>query len=382
MESTKNGTTQQYIANLMNEFNTALNKLNELKMASNDTIQVMAQIYNSSTEQKSPNQPGSVKPSFSSSASAAPSQNPFGTGIFGSSNANQPAMTASNIFGTSASTGSSFQQPSSMFSASNEQKSNFSFAQPKPSLFGQSPSMGSSIFGGAPQNQPQAPQSSSIFGQQPAAQSNIFGQNSFAPSNPAPSASIFGAQQPQQPSASIFGGTQTIQQPQAAQNVFGSFNSPQAPQQQQQQSIFGATTTGNIFQQPAQQQSPFGQIQSPQTQTVQPSSNIFGASMMTQPAPQPVPSQNVFAIQEPQNPMQQQQQQSGGSLFTIQQPTTNMPAQTFGGNPFQQQVAPSISETTYSKLEDLTPEEIQQFQAAEFSMGQIPLKPPPQNFCL
>lgn len=388
MESSKNGTVQQYLGNLMNEFNTAMSKLNALKMPSNDTIQIMAQVYNSSTEQKTSNQP--VKPSTFGSTQAS-TQNPFETGIFGSlasTNQNQPAMSTSSIFGGS--TASSFPQSSSIFGASNEQKSPFSFAQPKPSVFG---GQSSSIFGasqvqpqpsasifGSTQNQPQ--QSASIFGGQPT-QSNVFGQSTFGSTNPAQSTNIFAPQQPQQ--QSIF--ASPIQPQAVTQNVFGSFNQNQnsmQTQEPQQQSIFGSTTS-NIFQQPTQSTTiPFGQIQSTQTQL--PSTNIFGASMIQNP-PAAQPSQNVFAIQQPQNPLQQQpqntmQQPTGGSIFSIQQPAANIQASSFGSNPFQTQSAPSIPESVYSKLEDLTQEELQQFQASEFTLGKIPLKPPAQNLCV
>lgn len=375
MESSKNGTVQQYLGSLMNEYSSSLNKLNALKISTPETIEMLAQIYNSSTEQKSSNQPSAVKPSsFGTSNAAIPTQNPFGAGMFGTSNNNnQSTMSTSNIFGAQASNASSFPQSSSMFGSSNDQqKASFSFAQPKPSIFGQSPS----LFG-ATQSQPQAPQSASIFGspqnqtteQQSSifgGQSNIFGQSPFASSSLAP---------PTASQTSIFSNQATVQSPLQSQNMFTSMQT----QPPQQQSIFGASST-NIFQQPS---SPFGQVQAVQPQ--QSSQNIFGGSMLpAQPPVQSVAPQNIFGIQ--QQPQQNilQQPATGSSIFSMQQqqPATSMPAPpSFAGNPFQQQMAPPVSESAYSRLEDLTQEELHAFQGDEFVLGQIPLKPPAQNLC-
>lgn len=384
MESSKNGTVQQFVANFMNEYSNALNKLNELKMLSPETIQLISEIYNTSTEQKSStNLQSSVKPSpFGSSTNSvtATQQNifgsstqstaAFGSSMFGAGN-QQPAaaMNTTSIFGGSTNTINPFQavpQQSSATSifggSSNEQKSSFSMSQPgitKPSIFGQQ----SSIFGGS-QMQQQAPQtpSTNIFSQPASA----FGQNPF--SNPviAPA------------STSIFGGTSVPQQaviPQQAvmPSVFSSSfaQSPVAPMQQT--SIFGSS---NVFQSVPQQPPASNIFASPMSSQqvvppVQSSQNIFGVTQNVQQQPISLPS-SVFSIQQ----TQPQPQAMSSSVFNVNPPSSS------NSNPFQAQKPATVDESAYTKQEELTMEELQAFQAANFALGRIPLKPPPQSLCI
>lgn len=378
MESSKNGTVQQFVANFMNEYNSALNKLNELKMLSPETIQLISAIYNTSTEQKSSNQQSSVKPSQnifgSSNSSTAQQQTPFGSSMFASSNQPSAVMSASSIFGASNTINpfqSSPQLPgTSIFGTSNEQKSSFSMSQAqsntgitKPSVFSQQ----SSIFGGSQmQQQPLQTPSASIFS-----------QSSFGQQNPFSSPVL--AVMPQQSS------------------VFSSFaQNPAAPMQQtsiapmqqtslapmQQTSIFGSS---NVFQNLPQQPASTNIFASPMSsqQVVPPSQNsqnIFGVTQnIQQQQPQPIAlPTSVFTIQ--QQPQQQQQPQAmNSSVF-------NVPAAAVASssNPFQAQSQKPIvvDESSFSKQEELTMEELQAFQAANFVIGKIPLKPPPQNLCI
>ncbi|XP_070501378.1 uncharacterized protein [Chironomus tepperi] len=457
MENSKNGTVQNYVNNLMTEYNNALRKMTELKTPSSDTLQLIASIYNTSnsSDQKTSNTPAQ---------SSAP--NPFQSSNLFGGNTQQQAMPSSSIFGTSSTQNNPFQQvpsqqpTSSIFATAttnNPQTSAFSFAsasqeQPKPSVFGQS-----SVFGSTQNQNPGSVFSnnqSNIFGQQastfamPAAQSGTSAFGSTAVQQPTqsvfgssaiqqPTQSIFGATNAQQPTQSVFGGTAAIQQP--AQSVFGStpaqqgiqsvFGAPAAPQPVQ--NIFGGTTT---LQQPAPTQNIFATAATnPQnvfaTAAANPQ-NVFGGSNPLQPAStafggtttlqQPAtnafagattmqqPAQNVFAAattnpqnafggfsqnqgqnqpfgqpqqtsvfgttQQPQQP-QQQSESMGGNIFSIQAPQTGQTSQAFGGNPFQQNVTFN-DDHFYSKHEDLSPEQIQAFQADAFIPGKIPIMPP------
>lgn len=387
MESSKNGTVQQYVANFMNEYSNALNKLNELKMLSSETIQLIAAIYNTSTEQKSSNQQSAVKPSaFGSSnpVAAQQSQNifgssnqttlqqqtPFGSSMFATSNQPSAAMNTASIFGASNSINpfqTTAQQPpsTSIFGTSNEQ--NFSTALTKPSVFNQQ----SSIFGGSHMQQQPPPQtpSTNIFSQG----INSFGQNPF--SSPVSSApSIFGSsiQQAVVPQQAVI--PQQAVMPQQS-SIFSSFSAQNPVAPMQQTSIFGSS---NVFQNVPPQQPP--------------STNIFASSMSIQPPP-PVqqPSQNIFGV--PQNMQQPQQPISlPSSVFTIkqQQPPQAINSSVFNvaaansssSNPFQAQKPIEIDESAYSKQEELSMEELQAFQASNFTIGKIPLKPPPQSLCI
>lgn len=382
MEAAKTGQQQQHVNELVASCNDAVSKLNQLKMATPETIQLVANIYNQSIqEQKQPTQsmPGSNVFALANAPAAAPlpQSNPFQMGsVFGGAT-QQPAtaMNAGSIFG--APTSNPFQSTqTSIFGGQKEQQapaSNFTFAlnqQQQPQATQQS------IFGSPAQAQPQSsifgasqPQGSSIFGGQP---------NSFTSGS-----SIFGGGQPQQPQAqqqgsSIFGQSSIYAQPQQQQQqqspapgIFGS-----QPQQQPAPGIFGSQPQGqeNFPQAP---QNVFGQYQAQQQQPIpQPQASLFAQ-------PAVAPPQSIFGV--PQNQMTQQtpaQAPPTGSIFQIQQqPQTANPQQAFGANPFQTQ-PPPIDDSVYSKPEDLTPDEMQEFQAETFQIGKIPLKPPPKHLCV
>lgn len=345
IESNKNGTVQQYLTNLMNEYNMALSKLNELKLPSNDTIQLIASIYNSSNnDQKSP------------------SNNPFGTGIFGSANSNQSTMSASSIFGSgnSAVTSNPFQQ-SSIFGGNTS-------ALTKPSVFAKN-----NIFSSTTPASSQAP---SIFGgvqhQQQQPTQSIFGQSTFSSmAQTNTPTSVFGASSMQQQNTT--GQPSIFNMNSFTQNTMEASATPQS-------TIFSSNVSNAFQQQPAQQQaSIFGQVQNNAPQ--QASNNIFGSVAISEPQ-----LQNIFGIQSipPQQPPPQQQQQqpintSASSIFSIQS-SSNLGSSVFGGNPFQPQIQLQVSESAYTKPENLTAEEIQYFQSSSpFPIGKIPTKPPPRN---
>lgn len=380
MENAKTGQQQQHVNELITQCNDAVSKLNQLKVPSADTIQLVAQIYNESIqEQKQPTQtsPGSNVFGHSNALTTAPQQqsNPFQmSSAFGAPQQQQAtAMNAGSIFG--APTSNPFQAAttqSSIFGAPKEQQvpaSNFTFSlsqqqQPQPqlpqqSIFGssvQSPPQ-NSIFG-SPQPLQQQPQGSSIFGTQP---------NSFTSGS------------------SMFGGGAQQQQPQAQQqqqgsSIFGQTSIFAQPPQQQQQvpatGIFGSSQPQPQETFPQAAQNVFGHFQAQQQITSQPQASLFAQ-------PVAAPPQSIFGVQ--QSPLIQQappQTQPTGSIFQIQQqPQSTNASQTFGANPFQTQ-PPPIDESAYSKPEDLTPDEMEAFQAEMFQVGNIPLKPPPKHLCV
>ncbi|EDW12437.1 nucleoporin-like protein amo1 [Drosophila mojavensis] len=252
-------------------------------------------------------------------------------------------------------------------------------------------------------NNPFAAQSSSIFSK-PAlssGSSNIFGGGStVTPSFGSAGNSIFGSSNG---GNNIFASAQNT-------NVFAQQPQTQtfAGQQQQQPSLFGQQQLGqtqtSIFGQSQQQQpqpNPFGQAQAP----VSNNNNVFGQAQPTNATPfgQPV----AFA------PQQQQQQPFMGGMFTKPQPaaanTGNIFAQAAtqsssgfftqpaGGFQQQQQMQSDSTQqmqqqqqqlqqsattsSVYSRMEDLTAEEIEAFKAEQFAPGKVPFKPPPRELC-
>jgi nucleoporin-like protein 2 len=320
LEATKNNSTQAYLSNLINEYNSAFKKINELKSPTSDMILMLASIYNNSTEQKGPSM-------STPSKTMAPTQNPFQSNIFGTPQIQQQqqqqstvAMSTNSIFGNTVSS-NPFQQQSTQPSffgsaASAPQQNTFSFAQSqnplgneitKPSIFAQS-----SIFSSAPQ------QNST---QQASTNTSIFGSSTFGQTN---QPSIYGGAFP-----SSMQQQQPVQQP-VQQSVF-SFNQPTIGQPNPMMQT-NQTNQNSIFQ---------PQIQNPPLQAS--GNSIFGGN-----------STLMNALQQP-HPQQ--------SL----------------GNPFQ---PPQVikDDHFYSKIEELTADEIQAFQADMFS-GKVPLNPPAKNLC-
>lgn len=344
------GGTQQHVNELINQYNDAMTKLSQLKMATPDTINLIANIYNQSVQQDQSKPAAAASTNVFSLSNASNNQpqhqqNPFQMGgVFGATQQQQStAMNAGSIFGGTTNS-NPFQSPpqNSIFGAPMEPApsaaSSFTFS------LGQQATQ-QSIFGSAPQ---------------PAPQSSIFG--SSQPVQQAPGASIFGAQSNN--FGSMFATSPTQQQPQplsfastnpAPSGIFGA--AQQAPQS-------FAAPTGNVFNQFQPQAIP------------QPANtgNIFAQ-------PSAVPTQNPFGIQT-SAAAQQPPLPPTGSIFQIQQQNPNPnPPQSFGGNPFQTQQPPVIDESVYSRPEDLTPDELQAFQADMFQLGSIPLRPPPKQLC-
>ncbi|KAI8125964.1 Nucleoporin NUP116/NSP116 [Lucilia cuprina] len=296
--------------------------------------------------------------------------NPFGMtnaastnagSIFAKSNTN----TSNNLFGNSGGFAATNQSTNNLFGNTSGFPTQQQQPQQQNSIFGQASKPANSIFGGGTNTNAQ--QKPSIFGQQQA-QTNIFATTGQQQQQT--STGIFGQQnqfatQQNQPNANIF--RQAAQPPQglfaqAAQNM-----APQQPQQQQ-----------GLFAQAAQQT--MGQAAAP------------GQGLFAQAAQQ---SQNIFG-QAMQQQQQQQQQQTNTNIFQQNQANPNIFQQTQQNTVTQQQVVPSqppsglfqqaalqtpnnVSSTLYSRLEDLTPDEVEAFKADYFLPGKIPFNPPPRE---
>ncbi|XP_026754650.2 uncharacterized protein LOC113514746 [Galleria mellonella] len=191
-----------------------------------------------------------------------------------------------------------------------------------PSIFGQ---QSNSIFSQSPDNSA----AKSIFAQ---ANQNVFGS----------SQTIFGQNPPtnnfgQSPS-NTFGQNQ-IANNQATSNIFGSPPSDNAAAK----SIF-AQANQNIFS---------------SNQTAQTPHNVFGSASQSVFGSQPSSlqqNQNVFATQ--------------ANVFQEVKPSV--------GNVFEQ---PAHDTGVYSMMDDISPEDMEDFKSDEFKLGLIPEVPPPKGLC-
>ncbi|KAH8376760.1 hypothetical protein KR093_001169 [Drosophila rubida] len=256
----------------------------------------------------------------------------------------QPAANNNNPFGF-AGNNAAQQQASSIFS--------------KPALG----SSGGNIFGSVAAATP-AP--GNIFGGG-GSTNNAVGNNIFSSAN---STNIFTQQQQQQQNP--FG------QPQQQPSIFG-----QQPQHQQQVvNPFGQPTATAApafgFTQPTQatNPSPFGQTNTFMAQQQQPQPG----GIFAQAAAATVPNTgNIFA-----QAVQQQQQPPNGFFGQAAVATTGFPSAQVQMQPAvqqQQQLPQPTDSSIYSRLEDLTAEEIAAFKADTFAPGQVPFKPPPRELC-
>uniref|UniRef100_D3TLW5 Nucleoporin NUP42 n=1 Tax=Glossina morsitans morsitans TaxID=37546 RepID=D3TLW5_GLOMM len=282
-----------------------------------------------------------------------PSTSMFGTG----SGAN-----ATNSFAVSNTNGSIFGGTATNLSTGN----NIFGGQTQTSIFGQSNKSSNSIFGGGnasnqnqgslfSQTQPIAG-SGNVFNQQQTQQSSpgfaLFGQ---AAQQSVQGSSFFNQSQPSQPTTSVFG--QALAPQQQNTNPF-----TQAANQSGQTLFASQSNSGqNLFTQAVQQQ-PMQPIAG-QTGFTQP--NIFGQTIQQQ---QPVQNNAPFMQSATLSQQQQQQQQTLGPFQQVVTQTS------------EQQMAPQpLGTSVYSRLEDLTAEEIEAFKADSFLPGKIPFNPPPRE---
>ncbi|XP_058819867.1 uncharacterized protein LOC131682429 [Topomyia yanbarensis] len=368
---------QMQLAQMIND---AKQKMQWLSTTNRDIMNILIEIYNE--------QEDSAKPLAANQTGG----NQFGTQISGTG-----ASTAASIFGGGSPGG--FGTANSTFSAPTNTAGN--------------------IFGAAP-NQTTA----SIFGGVTSA--NAIGGNLFVkPVQPAVTTSnVFGipALGQQQQSNSVFGAPPVFGATSAS--IFSSVNQPQASSGG---ALFGggaiAPSSGNLFTQqtqsafgqPTQAQNLFASTGQPQQTTVSPfvatpastTGNLFANSSFGSPVQQTATSQqNVFSSafaapgQQTSNlfaqPVQQQQPTQGLFLPAPQatQPIsamTNQPVAPFGtpaqsvfGGTSQQIVPPTVaiqSANLYSRLEDLSKDQLDAFNAERFELGKIPTVPPPRELC-
>lgn len=231
-----------------------------------------------------------------------------------------------------------------------------------------------------------APQSTNIFASMNA-QLSTSGNNIFAnqaqQQQPPPPFGVAVAQSTQQ---SIFGQPIIQTQQQQSSNPFGS-NVPATQQQQQPSSIFNTAATqqpSSVFNTAATQQpsSVFGAA--PQMQTAAPVSSASPFQTKDYSATQH--STNIFG-----NTAQNFNGNSGGG--GVGGGTNSMGNQGMSGgggsvggtsaltSPAGDALLMSDNSTVYSKMSDLTPDELQAFQSDHFVLGKIPIKPPPKELC-
>ncbi|XP_058122224.1 uncharacterized protein LOC131280952 [Anopheles ziemanni] len=269
---------------------------------------------------------------FGSSFGTNPSGSTTG-GIFG-----QAAQSGGNIFGSTASStaGNIFAKAG----ASQTQGNIFGMAQPSQptnSIFGGPAVLGGGLFGSV---------------QQPATATPLFGSVTAQP-NPSVGGSIFA--KPAQP-------TNAFGQPVNASGAFGGGN------------IFGnsaaaatpATGFGAVAAQPQQGAGLFNSVSFGPTQTAS-SFGQFGASMQPN-APANPSSQNLF-LPTPAASLPAFGVSDGKSAFGT---VTSDPLSA------SRQI---ISERMYSKMEELTPDQLAAFNTDQFQLGRIPTVPPPEELC-
>lgn len=424
-EAKQKNCMDQYVQYFTKEAMEANNKTKTMLQLSAPVIDIICRLYDASTD-------AGANTGLAKSAV----NNPFGLGgnvindttsIF-----NKPSipLSGNSSFGggfsnssttvgqTSTQSGGIFSGGGLAFGSQNQQSSIFSQQLQKPaSIFGGGVTQGS-LFG---QTQTNTGIIGGLFGQTPQPTGNLFAQTTTQQQQSQPTAHVglFGqhAQQPQ--SGSLFG-QQNQTQTAPGGNLFN-----QSIQQQQQQPNGGGNP--NVFAQAMQSQQtqsssgfPMYQTNKPQTslfgqQNVfaqQSSGGMFGQIVANTPGnnsnnlfTQPVNATDTNGIfKNPQNIFAQtiQQQQTSPNLYSQpnQSSTTTQPSSGF----FQQNVqslqmtnqqmafaqqmgvnnssllqSPVVSSSVYSKLEDLTSEDIEAFKADMFTPGRVPNVPPPRE---
>lgn len=316
-------------------------KMKMLIQFSPEVFDVICNIYNRTVEANVANATGAK----------VSNANPFGT--LGSGVAGNAGVSGTSLFAKPAGNPSG----NSIFGGGNSGGFGGAVSANAPSagsIFGGSSTAtpSNSIFGNAPANpfgQPASTAPTSIFAKATSA-GPFFGAAGSTPMATSNSGNIFAqaannqtgngtfGMQPAQ--TSIFANNQQTQQP--AANIFSQTSNPFQQQQQQMTSAanpFGATTTAN---------QPGGQ-------------GIFGHTTSV--------NNNVFMQQQ----QQQHQQQSlapaatGGHIFAEAMQQISAAARS------------SVTSTAYSRMEDLTTEEIEAFKADCFQQDKIPFNPPPKE---
>lgn len=346
------------------------NKMNALLQMTPEVVEVLVNVYDSSSDTSGF---GAVAGKSTNNTS-----NPFGLGNTGSIfNKSLTNTSSNNLFANNKTT---FATPNPAASGLFSNTSVFAQQQPT-SVFAQAPKPTNSIF--AVGTNTNAQQTASIFAQ-PQNSSNIFTTTSQQ-QQPNNANGLFSQQnqfmQQTQQNTNIF--RQAMQSSQPQQGLFA--QASQAMQQQQQQ----VQPQQNLFSMPAQQQQTGQNIFASSTQQTQ---NIFAQAVQQQQQQQQQISSNIFQQNQPNTASQQQPNtnlfQQNQPLSNPQQIQTQQPAAgTFQQIPMQMQNTAgqtdnnSLQPTSplYSRLEDLTAEEMEAFKADCFVPGKIPFNPPPRE---
>jgi nucleoporin-like protein 2 len=347
-DSTKSGNAQEFVRNLNAEYSAALQRFVGLKNLSADMLQLVVNIYNTSTESKGAKAQVQLQQNQQKS-------NPFQSTNMFTDSQQSAAMNSSSIFGNSSNTTNPFQSQ-------------------KPSVFGQ-------ITTTASQQTPQPSLFAMAMTQQDKSTSSpassMFGQSIFA------TASNQSQQQqlPTQQTPSIFGGGGGN-----SSNIFTAAANPALTNIIQSPSLFAqptpidfsvftspsSTPSTNIFQQALNT-----------SQAAMPTTNIFGAQSVQQPPiPQQTTTTNIFGAQNVQQ-LPAPQQITTTSVFQISSQSAPGFGSNQGGDPFQRTPLAVINDDSfYSKPEDLTTADIGAFQADHFECGKVPTTPPTRDLCL
>ncbi|KAJ6597896.1 Nucleoporin AMO1 [Pseudolycoriella hygida] len=307
-------------------------------------------------------------------SSAMSSQNPFSSSLFGS--ATPTSSLSQGNFGGSNSTSNSLFGQQSTFGANGTGV----FGTQSTFASGSLPnSFGTSTFG-----QPSASASTFSLSQigQPtdtSIQSNNVGTSQFQQTHNSifGTASAFGNHiQPTKPSGLFSSATTNsfFSQPTASPTLFGQANAATnqpantenifAQPQLQSQGLFAQSTNinSNIFQSNQQEVNGSSSIFSnvlPQDN----SANVFGVQYQ--------PEKQLSIFNQPNNP------NSGANIFQSQANDGNIFGSSGG---FSQSV--QESQSVYSKLEDLNPQDLKWFKEEGFTLGHIPTIPPPKELCV
>ncbi|XP_067622740.1 uncharacterized protein [Eurosta solidaginis] len=286
-------------------------------------------------------------------------------------------------------------KPNAIFGAGSTQSALFAQAHKNMSniggLFGQSPQASNGVF--ALQQQTQSSVNSGLFGQQQAHQSQpISGGSLFAPNQAQDGGNIFNQTQSVPNAGNVFAQGIQIQQTQNP-SVFPVYQTnkqqtlsvfEQQNAEQNSSSIFGqiaatapVTNTTNIFGQALGKLSTSGDFNSPNA-TSMPTQNIFAQNLQHQQTPANMFSHQAQATHQASSSFFQQNSQSSQPQHP--QPQTSFGQQLLSHNSSQPLLQSSVvSSSVYSKLENLTAEEIDAFKADIFTLGKVPNVPPPRE---
>ena len=222
-------------------------------------------------------------------------------------------------------------------------------------------------------------QSSSVFGSS-GSQPSVFGL-SGSPSNFGQTQAGQGAFGQQSSQSSVFGkpqGEQNIAQP---QSLFGqsTFGQPSSFGQQTgtQSGLFGQTNQSGLFGKPAASGFGTGVFGlNPQTQAPS-SQSVFGASGPTVDQTSLNQTAPSFFGATPASSAQTSGSLFGSSSNILNSNTSIVPPGSAAGGGDHVATVTSL----HTPMDKLTAVELEQFQAATFTLGKIPTKPPPRELC-